>query len=78
MWVSEFESAQLGIIKIGTYVTKKEAYEMTDKWLRETTVSDGETETTMLELVNEDFSCDVYVYETDERYVKYDWEEEDD
>jgi hypothetical protein len=29
----------------------------------------------MLEMVNEDFSCDVHVYEADE---EYEWEKEDD
>jgi len=74
MWISELVTAQLGTIRIGTYATAKEAYDKTDKWLRETTVSDGETETTMLEMVNEDFSCDVYVYEEDD----FPWEGEDD
>jgi hypothetical protein len=74
MWVSELESAQLGTVRIGTYVTEQEAYEMTDKWLRENKVSDGETETTMLELVEEDWSCEVYIYE--DAYGEYAWEED--
>ena len=75
MWISELESAMLGTVRIGTYDTEKEAYEKTDEWLRETTVSDGETETTMLEMVNEDFSCDVYIYEEENDFP---WEEDDD
>jgi hypothetical protein len=47
---------------------------MTDKWLRENKVSDGETETTMLELVEEDWSCEVYIYE--DAYGEYAWEED--
>jgi len=74
MWISELNSAQLGTIKIGSYDSEDEAFEATDKWLRETTVSDGETETTMLELVNEDWSCDVTIYEEDD----FPWEEDDD
>ena len=74
MWISELESAMLGTVRIGTYDTKKEAYEETDKWLRETTVSSGKKKKTMLELVNEDFSCDVCIYEEDD----FPWEEDDD
>lgn len=63
MWISELDSAQLGTIRIGSYASEKEAYEETDKWLRETTVSSGKT---MLEVVDESFSDDVYIYEEDD------------
>ena len=76
MWVSELQTAMLGTVRIGTYATEEEAYEKTDEWLRETKVSDGETETTMLEMVNEDFSCDVCIYEDTDG--DYEWEEDDD
>ena len=75
MWISELESAMLGTVRIGTYPSYADACVATDKWLRETKVSDGEIESTMLEMVNEDFSCDVHVYEADE---EYEWEKEDD
>jgi len=74
-WIAELESAQLGTVKIGTYPTKLEAYEATDEWLRETRISDGKREITMLELVNESFSDDIYIYQTNENLP---WEEEND
>ena len=76
MWVSELYSAMLGTVRIGTYPSYADACVATDKWLRETKVSDGETETTMLEMVNEDFSCDVCIYEDTDG--DYEWEEDDD
>lgn len=77
MWISELESAMLGTIAIGFYASKNEAYEATDKWLRETTVSSGKKKKTMLELVNEDFSCDVCIYEED-GFFPFPWEDDDD
>jgi hypothetical protein len=74
MWVSELESAQLGTLRIGVFVSEQEAYDSTDKWLREHSVSFGKTKKTMLELVEEDFSCEVYIYE--DIYAQYDWEED--
>mgnify|MGYP003336264389 FL=1 len=76
MWISEFESAILGTVRIGSYNSEEEAFEKTDKWLKETIVSDGENKTTMLKLVEEDFSCDVYIYE--DTYGDYELEEDDD
>lgn len=74
-WISELESAQLGTVNIGTYATEIEAHEATEKWLRESYVSDGKRKISMLELIEESFSDDIHIYETDSGL---EWENDND
>ena len=76
MWISELESAQLGTVRIGTYATEQEAYDKTDKWLRETFVWSGKKKTPLSKIVDESFTDDVYIYENP--YGIFEWEEDDD
>ena len=78
MWISELESAMLGTVRIGTYVTEQEAYEKTDEWLRNTYVTSGKKKKSMLKVINESFSDDVHIYECEDAYNEYAWEENDD
>ena len=71
-WISELVSAQLGIIKIGSYPSREDAYKETEKWLEETEVSSGDRKMTMLDLINESFTDDIHIYDTDDSL----WEED--
>jgi hypothetical protein len=73
MWISELDSAQLGTVKIGSFHSKDEAIEATNKWLNETKISDGEEEVTMGEWINDSWTDEIFIFEEND----YEWEYED-
>lgn len=78
MWISELDSAQLGTVKIGSFHSKDEAIEATNKWLNETKISDGEEEVTMGEWINDSWTDEIYIFEENDCDWEYEDGEEDD